>query len=109
MEPDSFSKTFSALNLFSSSTCTALKFSLSILTLKAVVCLPNKVNPLVFKWAAIWAGPVSFAITKELCLIKEVNWKISKIFSPSNIDNALISLVSLISEGPGAKTTLNLF
>ena len=94
--------------MFKSSTCIALKFSLSILTLKAVVCLPNKVNPFAFKWAAIWAGPVSFAITKELSLIKEDNWEISKIFSPSNIDCALISLASLISVGPGATTTLNL-
>ena len=79
-----------------------------MLTLKAVVCLPNKVNPNAFKWAAMWAGPVSFAITKELSLIKEDNWEISKIFSPSNIDIALISLASLISEGPGATTTLYL-
>ena len=34
-----------ALNFSKSSTCIALKFSRSILTLKAVVCLPNKVKP----------------------------------------------------------------
>ena len=79
-----------------------------MLTLKAVVCLPNKVNPFVFKWAAIWAGPVSFAITNELSLIREDNWKISNIFSPSKTDIALIFLASLISEGPGATITLNL-
>ena len=57
--------------MFKSSTCIALKFSLSILTLKAVVCLPNNVNPLTPKCAAMWAGPVSLAITNELPLIRE--------------------------------------
>ena len=74
-----------------------------MLTLKAVVCLPNNVNPFEFRWAAIWAGPVSFAITKELSLIKVASCEISNIFSLSNSVKALISFVSLISEGPGAK------
>ena len=43
--------------------------SLSILTLYAVVCFPNKVKPLAPTCAAMWAGPVSFAITKELSFI----------------------------------------
>ena len=88
-ELDNLSKTFSALKLFKSVTCIALKFSLSILTLCAVVCLPNKVNPFAPTCAAICAGPVSFAITKELSFINEVNCEISKAFSLSRTGIAL--------------------
>ena len=49
-----------------------------MLTLKAVVCLPNKVKPFASKCAAIWAGPVSFAITKELSLINVASWEMFK-------------------------------
>ena len=44
-----------------------------MLTLYAVVCDPNNVNPLTFKCAAICAGPVSFATTKELSFINDDN------------------------------------
>ena len=45
--------------------------SLSILTLKAVVCFPNRISPLAPKCAAMRAGPVSLAMTNELPLIKD--------------------------------------
>ena len=54
----------------------------------------------------MWAGPVSFAITKELALIIEVNWEISRALPLSNKVCALISLASFISEEPGAVTIL---
>ena len=88
--------------MFKSVTSIALKFSLSILTLLAVVCLPNKVNPFAPTWAAIWAAPVSFATINELSCITLVNWEISKAFPLSNILIALIFFASLISLGPGA-------
>ena len=53
------------------STLIDLKFSDSILTFSGVVWLPNKASPLIFRWAHICAGPVSFATTKELSFIKE--------------------------------------
>ena len=77
-----------------------------MLTLKAVVCAPNKANPFDPKWAVIWAGPVSLATTNELSLINAANWEISKALPLSKIANALISDASLISFGPGAETTL---
>ena len=70
------------------------------------MCLPNKVRPLVPVWAAICAGPVSFAITKELPLIKEVNWDMSNALPLSIKAIAFMSLASLISLGPGAVTIL---
>ena len=70
---NNFSKTFSGVSLFKSDTWIDLKFSLSILTLYAVVCDPNKVRPFAFKCAAKWAGPVSFAITKLLPFIIDDN------------------------------------
>ena len=57
-------------------------------------------------WAAICAGPVSFAITKELSLIRDVSWEISSALPLSNKLNASIFFASLISEGPGAITIL---
>ena len=77
-----------------------------MLTLYAVVCFPNKVKPLAPTWAAIWAGPVSFAITKELSFINEVSWEISSAFSLSNKAREFISFASFISDGPGAITIL---
>ena len=40
-----------------------------MLTFFAEVWLPNKASPLTFKCAARCAGPVSFAITNDACLI----------------------------------------
>ena len=77
-----------------------------MLTLYAVVCFPNKVKPLAPTWAAIWAGPVSLAITKVLSLTKEVSWEISSAFPLSNKTSAFISFASFISDGPGAITIL---
>ena len=77
-----------------------------MLTLLADICLPNKVRPFVPTWAVICAGPVSFAITKELSFISDVNWEISKLLSLSKIGIAFISIASFNSEGPGAVTTL---
>ena len=92
-----------------SGTCIGLKFSLSILTLKGVVWDPNKAIPFEPKWAVICAGPVSFATTNELSLINVANWEISKALPLSRTQSALIFDASLISSGPGAITTLNLF
>ena len=77
-----------------------------MLTLKAVVCLPNKVRPFTPRWAEIWAGPVSFAITNELSLIKLASCDISRALPLSKIETALMFFASSISEGPGATTTL---
>ena len=95
---DIFSKTFSALNLFKSSTWIALKFALSILTLKAVVCLPNRVRPFTPKWADMWAGPVSLATTKELFLISVESCEILSALFWSKIEVAWIFFASLIKE-----------
>ena len=98
-----------ALSFYKSDTCIALKLFLSILTLAAVVCCPNKVIPLVFKCAAMWAGPVSLAITKELSLTNEDNCEISRALPLFKTQVALILLASTISEGPGAIIILNRF
>ena len=92
-----------------SSTWIALKFSLSILTLKGVVWDPNKAIPFDPKWAAIWAGPVSLATTNELSLINPASWEISNDLPLSKTQSALILDASSISLGPGAITNLNLF
>ena len=97
--------TLAADSLLKSETCIALKCSLSILTFLAVVCDPNKTNPFVFKWAAICAGPVSFAITNALSLINVDSWEIFKAFSLCSIVLASISFAILISFGPGAIIT----
>ena len=80
-----------------------------MLTLCADVCDPNNVIPLTFKCAAIWAGPVSFAITKELLLINEDSCPISKAFSPSKTDIASNSFASFNYFGPGATNILYSF
>jgi hypothetical protein len=49
---------------------------------------------------------VSLETTKELSLIKEDNCEIFKAFPLSKTGKALIDDASLISSGPGAKTTL---
>ena len=84
----------------------ALKFSLSMLTLWAVVWDPNKDIPLTFKWAAIWAGPVSLATTKILSFINAASWLILRALLLSNIHLASIFLASSNSFGPGAITIL---
>ena len=108
-----FSKTFCAESFFKSLTWIALKFSLSILTLYAVVWEPNKAKPLAPKCAAMCAGPVSFATTKELSFISAASSEISKDLFSFKIEIALISFVLSISLGPGATmilySSLNLF
>ena len=51
--------------------------------------MPNNVKPLAPIWAVICAVPVSFEITNELFLIKEVSWEISKALPLSNIAVAM--------------------
>ena len=85
-----------------SATSIGLKFCLSILTLLAEICLPNNAKPFAPTWAAICAGPVSLATTKELSFINEVNWEIFKLLSLSRIQVALIFFASSISFDPGA-------
>ena len=104
-----FSNTLFAESFDRSLTWIALKFSLSMLTLCAVVCAPNKANPLTPKCADMWAGPVSLAITKELSLINEASCEISSALPLSKTQSAFIFDASLISFGPGATTTLNFF
>ena len=74
---------------------------------------PNKAKPLVSKCAAICAGPVSFATTKELSFINVASSEISKDLFSFKIEIALIYFVILISLGPGATiilySSLNLF
>ena len=77
-----------------------------MITLYAVVWDPNKVKPTAPKCAAICAGPVSFATTKELSLINDESCEIFKALLLSKIHSALISFASLISSGPGATTIL---
>ena len=79
-----------------------IAFSLIVSIDKVCVCLPNNVKPLAPIWAVICAGPVSFEITNELFLIKEVSWEISKALPLSNIAVAFIFWASLNSDGPGA-------
>ena len=98
-----------ALNFVKSETWITLKFSLSILTKYPVVCFPNKVIPFAFKCAAMWAGPVSLAMTNELSLINDDNCKISKALLLSKIQCAFIFFASKISFGPGATTIWYLF
>ena len=92
-----FSKTLFAESFVKSSTWIALKFSLSILTLKGVVWEPNKAIPFDPRWAAIWAGPVSLATTNELSLINPANWEISNDLPLSKTQSALILDASSIS------------
>ena len=77
-----------------------------MLTLNAVVCLPNRANPFAPKWADIWAGPVSLAITYALSLINVDSCEILSALFWFKIEMALIFIESLISEGPGATTIL---
>ena len=70
------------------------------------MCLPNNVRPLAPTWAAMCAGPVSFATTNELSFIRAVSWEISSALPLSSKANALIFFASLISVGPGAVITL---
>ena len=93
---DSLSKTFSAESLDNSGACIALKFSLSILTLKGVVWDPNKAIPFDPKCAVICAGPVSFETTNELSLINAANWEISRALPLSKTQSALTFDASLI-------------
>ena len=79
-----------------------------MLTFKSVVWDPNKVKPFTLICAAIWAGPVSFAITNELSFINEDNWEISNALPLSKMQSASISLAFFISKGPGAIIILNL-
>ena len=79
-----------------------------MLTFAAVVCSPNKVIPIAFKCAAICAGPVSLATTKELSLIKEDSCDILRALPWSKTQIALICFASVISEESGATTILNL-
>ena len=46
-----------------------------MLTLRELVWGPNKAKPLQPKWAAMWAGPVSFEITKSDSDNIFANWK----------------------------------
>ena len=100
------SNTLFAERFDKSETSIGLKFSLSILTLWAEVWDPNRATPLHPEWAAIWAGPVSFAITNKLSFINDDNCEIFKALPSSKIHRALISLESLISFGPGATKIL---
>ena len=73
-----------------------------MLTLWAVVCLPNKERPLEFKWALMWAGPVSLATTKILSFISDANSEILSEIFLFKIQIALIFLTWSNSLGPGA-------
>ena len=63
------------------------------------MCEPNKASPLHPRWAAMWAGPVSFAITKELYLINDASCEISNALSLSKTQIAFIFDASFISFG----------
>ena len=72
-----------------------------------MVCAPNKVIPLEFKWAAMCAGPVSLATTKELSLMSDASCEILRDLLFNKIGSASKSLEFIITEGPGAVTILN--
>ena len=71
--------------------------------------MPNKVIPFDPRCAVMWAGPVSLETTNELSLINPDNCEIFKALPLSKTHKAFIFFASLISSGPGAETTLNLF
>ena len=70
---------------------------------------PNRAIPFEPKCAVMWAGPVSLATTNELSLINPDNCEIFKALPLSKTHKAFIFFASLISSGPGAVTTWNLF
>ena len=60
-----------------------------MLTLKGVVCEPNKAKPFDPKCAVIWAGPVSLATTNELSLINPDNCEIFKALNISQLSGLI--------------------
>ena len=49
------------------------------------MCFPNKARPFAPIWAAICAGPVSLATTKELSLIKNSSFVVANDTGPAHI------------------------
>ena len=94
--------TFSAERLFKFSTLIALSFLVSIETFDDEVWWPNNTIPLLFKWAAMCAGPVSFEIIKIESFIKPANWLMEIDLLLFKTAVALIFFESKISRGPGA-------
>ena len=80
-----------------------------MLTLLAVVWLPNKTIPFLSKCDAMWAGPVSLAIINFALFMSEIN---VFIFTGSLLSRTIFPfswVASLISLGPGAKRIGYLF